>query len=198
MNKSTLLGDRRDAIRKAALGYMRSYYYLIQHESDFNIALQDHLRLIPQDIEWTDFCRFISAFDHIKDAQVSDRYSYGELRQSRLNFYAPFFLGKFHFEQIHGQYGDYFARLYGPILFIFAIVSTILSSMQVELAVEQLSESHWTSLLSVSRWFSVIALVATALISLCFILLWLWMFLDEWIYAFHSRLQRRNRKLFKF
>jgi len=56
--------------------------------------------------------------------------------------------------------------------------------MQVELAVEHLSESHWTSLLPASCWFSIIALVATALISLCVILLWLLMFLDEWIYAF--------------
>jgi hypothetical protein len=68
---------------------------------------------------------------------VSDRYCYGELRFSRLNFYAPIFFRRFSFEQLHGQYSDYFGRLYGPVLFVFAIVSTLLNSMQVEMAVEQ-------------------------------------------------------------
>ncbi|CAG8983150.1 hypothetical protein HYALB_00014076 [Hymenoscyphus albidus] len=149
LNQSTCLGGRRDAIRKAALGYLRTYRYLIQHESDFRIAKQDHLCLVPHGVGWVAFCRFISALDQIKDANVSGRYRYGELRLSRLNFYAPFFLRKFHFEQIHGQYGDYFARLYGPILFIFAIVSTILNSMQVGLAVDQVATTHWLSIVAI-------------------------------------------------
>jgi hypothetical protein len=198
VNKSSCLGQRRDAIRRAALGHLRTYRYLIRHESDFTIAKQDHLRLLPQDMGWAEFCRFISAFDHIKDTDVSGRYSYGELRLSRLNFYAPFFLRKFHFEQIHGQYGDYFARLYGPILFIFAAVSTILSTMQVELAVDQVSSLHWVSLWPVFRYFSTIVLVGTVLTSLCFILLWLWMFLNEWLYTIKSRRQRRDHQSLKF
>jgi hypothetical protein len=105
------------------MGYIRTYRYLIQHESDFVIAQQDHLRLVPLDVKWTEFCRFISTFGHIKDVDVSGRYSYGELRLLRLNFYAPFLLGKFHFEQIHGQYGDYFARLYGPILRLLVLLN---------------------------------------------------------------------------
>lgn len=76
---------------------------------------------------------------------MSTRYCYGELRLTRLNFYAPLLLGKLHFEQVHGQYGDFFGRLYGPLLFAFAIVSTILNSMQVALASEQLAAAHWES-----------------------------------------------------
>jgi hypothetical protein len=129
VNKSSLLGDRRDAIRKAAVGYLRTYRFLIRYESDFAIAKQNHLRLILEDIQWGEFCSFISALDQIDDVDVSGWYHYGELRLSRLNFYAPFFLGKFYFEQVHGQYSDYFARLYGPVLFIFAIISTALNSI---------------------------------------------------------------------
>jgi hypothetical protein len=195
VNGSTCLGGRRDAIRRAALGYLRTYRYLIRHESDFFVAKQEHLRLVPQDVGWAEFCRFISALDHIKDVDVSARYSYGELRLSRLNFYAPFFLGKFHFEQIHGQYGDYFARLYGPILFIFAVVSTILNSMQIELAVEQVASVHWVALWPLFRCFSVIVLIGTTLVSLCFILLWSWLFLDEWIFTLRARRQRRRQCL---
>jgi hypothetical protein len=54
-------------------------------------------------VDWAAFCRFISDFNNIKAADVSGRYNYGELRLSSLNFYAPFFLGKFNFEQIHVQ-----------------------------------------------------------------------------------------------
>ncbi|CAG8979288.1 hypothetical protein HYALB_00012671 [Hymenoscyphus albidus] len=50
VNQSTCLGGRRDAIRKAALGYLRTYRYLIQHESDFHIAKQDHLCLVPHGV----------------------------------------------------------------------------------------------------------------------------------------------------
>jgi hypothetical protein len=86
---------------------------------------------------WPEFCRFIANFGRIEDLEVSPRYHYGELRLSRLNFYAPFLSGKFNFQKPHGQYSDYFARFYRPILFVFTMVSTVLSLMQVELAVEQ-------------------------------------------------------------
>jgi hypothetical protein len=82
---------------------------------------------------------------------VSGRCYFGELRLTRLNFYAPLLLRKFHFEQVHGQYGDYFARLYGPVLFVFAVVSTILNSMQVALAADQSLAVHWIPVWHASR-----------------------------------------------
>lgn len=194
IHRSTVVDDHQNTIRSAALGYMRTYRYLIQHESDFRIAQQDHLRLIPQDVSWEDFCRFISGFDCIKDSDVSPRYCYGEMRLSRLNLYAPLFLHRFRFEKTHGQYSDYFARFFGPTLFFFAIVSTFLNSMQVGLAVEQLSSKHWVALWSVSRWFSAVSLVATGLIVACFVLLWIWMFLDEWIFAIKDKLRKRHER----
>ncbi|RYP65457.1 hypothetical protein DL770_008987 [Monosporascus sp. CRB-9-2] len=140
MRKPPVRGARQDLIQRAATGYLRSYRYLIQHESDFVMAKQDHLRLVPRHVEWPEFCRFISNFARIEDIDVSPRYHYGELRLSRLNFYAPFLFGKFHFQKTHWQYSDYFARFYGPVLFAFAVASTVLSSMQVEMAVEQTIE----------------------------------------------------------
>ena len=188
------LGDRRDAILKAAMGYLRTYRYLIQHESDFVIAQQDHLRLIPKNISWAQFCEFITEIVCIQDTEVSDRYCYGELRLSRLNLYAPLFLRRFHYEQVYGQYGDYFARLYGPVLFLFAVVSTMLNSMQVEIAVEQVSTTHWEALWPMYRGFGTVSLVGIALVLLCFVLLWLWMILDEWQYAIRCRLRRRQTR----
>ncbi|KAK4991375.1 hypothetical protein LTR66_006560 [Elasticomyces elasticus] len=137
------LADDRHKIRRAAMGYLRTYSYLIRHESDLVIAQQDHLRLVPKDVTWTQFCGFISALVDIKDTDVSGRYCYGELRLSRLNLYAPLLFRTFHYKQVYGQYGDYFARLYGPVLFVFAVLSTVLNAMQVEMAVEQVSRGHW-------------------------------------------------------
>jgi hypothetical protein len=131
------------SLRAAATGFLRTYWYLTRYESDFHIVQQDYLRLVPSNIDWPSFCRFTSDLNYIDDTAVLRRYCFGELRLTRLNFYAPLLLRKFHFEQVHGQYGDYFARLYGPILFVFAVVSTALNSMQVALAANQTMAVYW-------------------------------------------------------
>ena len=191
--RSNKLGKGRGDICRAAAGFLRTYRHLIRHETDFNIAQQEHLNLVPKDVDWPAFCRFTAELNSIDDAAVSRRYCYGELRLTRLNFYAPLLLRKFHFEQVHGQYGDFFARLYGPILFVFALVSTILSSMQVALAAEQLVAMQWVSIWHVSRWFSVLSLVGSAVVAGWFVLLWLWMFLDEWVYTARRRMEKRTK-----
>ena len=50
------LCDGGSNLRAAATGFLRSYRYLIRHESDFCIAQQDHLRLVPNDVDWASFC----------------------------------------------------------------------------------------------------------------------------------------------
>jgi hypothetical protein len=188
------LGDSQSNLRAAATGFLRTYRYLIRHESDFHIAQQDHLRLVPSDVDWLSFCRFTSNLSHIEDTAVSRRYCFGELRLTRLNFYAPLLLRKFHFEQVHGQYRDYFARLYGPILFVFAVVSTILNSMQVALAADQTMAVHWALVWHVSRWFSVVSLIGSFAIAVWFGALWLWMFSDEWVYTVRRKLEERSKR----
>lgn len=178
----------QDEVRRAALGFLRTYRYLIQHESDFITAQQEHL--IPKNIEWGEFCEFISALDQVQDSDVSKRYSYGELRLSRLNLYAPFLFGNSHYENLHGQYGDYFARMYGPILFVFALVSTVLNSMQVALTVEQTPVTHWAAIRLASRWFSILSLFGSVIVFLCFVSLWVWMLSSEWIYAIRCRMRK--------
>ena len=114
IQESSTLGVRLLAINRAVLGYLRTYVYLIRHQSDFSITQEDRLHLIPQGIEWTGWARFIAEVSTITDADVSSRYQYGELRLTRLKFYAKFLFHKFHYEQVYEQYGGYFARLYGP------------------------------------------------------------------------------------
>lgn len=64
--------------------------------------------------------------------------------------------------------------------------------MQVELAVEQFITPHWVSIWSVCRWFSILTLMGAAVISAWFILLWLWIFLDEWIYTVRRKMEKER------
>ena len=177
------LGSQGHAIYEAALGFLRSYYYLIEHESDFAIACRDDTRLLPQGITWTQFCNFSRCFESIRDDQVSERFRYGELRLTRLNFYAKLFLRKFQYEHVHQQYGAFFSRFYGPILFIFAVWSLFLSAMQVELGVEAVNESSWQAFYEVCRWFSVLTLIGLVFLSVLLVSLLIGMVVDEWIYT---------------
>ena len=173
----------------SALGFLRTYYYLIQHESDFEIA-RNETRLLPSDINWTEFCAFSKDFLDISDDNVSKRYHYGELRLTRLNLYAKLITRKFQYERVHGQYGAFFARFYGPLLFIFSILSIILSAMQVELGVETLTNAQWQSFWYTCRWFVIVALASMVLLVLALMSLLVGMIVDEWVFALRKRYER--------
>ncbi|KAI9691167.1 MAG: hypothetical protein M1822_008787 [Bathelium mastoideum] len=71
LGENTRSNVRWKQLQQAALGFLHTYVYLVCHESDFVIAQQDHLRLIPQDIKWVDFCSFAADIKHISDDVVS-------------------------------------------------------------------------------------------------------------------------------
>ena len=179
-------------IQKSALGLLRSYYHLIQHESDFQIACENG-RLLPSYISWPDFCAFSEAFPEICDDAVSERYHYGELRLTRLNLYAKLLLGKFQYERIYGQYATFFARFYGPLLFILGILSIVLSAMQVELGVENLlTNSQWQLFWHACRYFTIVILACIVLLTLGLVSTLIGMIVDEWVFALRERRKKRK------
>ncbi|KAI0163840.1 hypothetical protein GGR57DRAFT_451582 [Xylariaceae sp. FL1272] len=123
-----LCGDDENRVHRAALGFVRTYAHLIRYKSDFRIAQDPSLQLIPPNITWEQFCNFTIAFADIEDRDVSPRYAFGEIRLTRLNFYAPLLLGKSHFQRVEYQYGAYFAQFYGPLLFFIGITSVFLGA----------------------------------------------------------------------
>ena len=177
-------------IRKEALGYIRTYRYLIRYESDFRIAQDPGLQLIPAEITWEQFCNFALDLANITDYNVSPRYVYGEIRLTRLNFYAPILLRKSHFQRVDYQYGTYFARFYGPVLFVIGVVSVALSGLQVAVAVDQEQPGKDSQLLSaVALWVSVVMIIC-----FCGMLAWLGIIFvykvaAEWRYAIRDRLR---------
>lgn len=123
---------QRRKLYKALTGFIRTYSYLIRHKSDFELATHPDHRLIRKDILYSDLVQLLEAVENrIVDEDVSPRWQYGELRLSRLNFWSRVLLKHHNFVKVHGQYSDYVAQFYAPILFVFAILSVILNAMQV-------------------------------------------------------------------
>ena len=120
------------------MGFLRTYSYLIRYEVDFTLAQE--IGLIPkressdgrEGITSETFTRFISYFSDCEDMLVSPRYTYGELRLTRLNFYSRIFLGKLTYHHIEAQWGPFLNSALAPFITAFVLVSVILNAMQVE------------------------------------------------------------------
>ncbi|KAH6957644.1 hypothetical protein BKA56DRAFT_681004 [Ilyonectria sp. MPI-CAGE-AT-0026] len=98
-------GGRRVHIRRAAPGYLRTYYHLIKNESDLRIVQGPSLCLVSPDISWEQFCNFTSSLADIANHDVSLRYAYGEICLMQLNLYTPLLLGRLPFQRV--EYQDY-------------------------------------------------------------------------------------------
>lgn len=167
------LADTNADVYRASLGFMRSYYYLIKYEVDFELACEK--RLIPKKTNgklptYEEWCNFIRQFSVARDDQVSKRYEFGELRLSRLNMASFFFRGKLAFFHIWPQWGSFLTHSLAPLLTIFAICSVILNSMQVSLQAldsEFDPGDKWLSLKTASIWFPIgVSLLIAAVIFL--------------------------------
>ncbi len=184
------LRNERQHVAKAALGLLRTYCRLIEHESDLRIAQHEDLQLVPKAVTWERFCEFSASFSQIEDEDVAPRYHYGDLRLSRLNYLVKlFFIGNC-YQEVNWQDSEYFAQFYGPLLFIFGVLSVLLSAMQVSLAVEQLQPQHWATMYKVCRWFSVATLSVLAGVSGWLIGLLIWRPLDQLAYT--VKMKRRK------
>ena len=121
------------------------------------------------------------------DSDVSTRYRYGEIRLTRLNFYAPIVLGKSHFQRVAYQYSDYFARFYGPLLFGLAVVSVVLSGLQVVVSLDDPAGGRSRGLFGFALGFS-FAMMACSLGLLLFLALLLaYKVGKEWHFAIQDR-----------
>jgi len=181
--------EEQDGVIRAASGFLRTYACLIRYPSDFRIAV-DH-GLVPSTITYDRFSLFSMDFPDIPDAAVSPRYSFGEIRLSRLNFWSKIFLGRWHYLTVHRQYGAYFQRFFAPLLFLFGSLSVILGALQVEMAVEAMTDAPWAAVKQFSRYFSVVSIFVTALLCAGLLFLLVGKLLMELVYATKDKLKRR-------
>jgi hypothetical protein len=121
-----------------AVGFVRSYAFLVQHHLGFILAHESHL--IPAEIDWIKWSTFIANFRGIDDNQVVKRYHCGQLRLSRLNWAVRIFPPQtastvWFYEIPYWPTSLYVERAFTPFIIAFACLSLVLSSMQVVLAV---------------------------------------------------------------
>lgn len=124
--------------RPVAIGFLRSYAHLIQHPLDFVVAREHHL--IPNNLDWIKWSKFIANFRRIEDHRVAKRYHYGQLRLSRLHWVVRIFRPrnastKWFYELPYWSTASYVEWAIAPFFFVFASVSLVLSAMQVVNAV---------------------------------------------------------------
>ncbi len=191
--------QRQERIRKAAKGYLRTWVFLVRHKSDFRIAQEPPLQLLPPDMTWEKFCHFAASLHEIHNHDVSERYHYGEIRLSRLNFYCKIFLRKRFYQRMYPQYGDYFGRFFPPLLFILGTLSVFLSALQVVMAVKQVSQFHWRIIWVIARWSGLACAIVPTIIILALLGTFWVKFTLEWKRALGDRWQtRRNRESRRF
>ena len=165
----------------------------------FRQAVNSKLYLIPtvddQPMTFSSFFRFISQFEKLSNSQVAQRYSYGMLRLTRLNYMTPFLMGKLTYFHVQPQCTDYLSRFNPSVVTFFAVISTILNSIQVELAVQGLyldDGVEWPRFAHGCQWVAVcvIALVAFFMVSiLLFIIV---MLLKELVFAITFMREKRR------
>ncbi|KAL4745418.1 hypothetical protein BDW72DRAFT_211464 [Aspergillus terricola var. indicus] len=182
-------------LRKAALGYLRTYLHLIQHESDLRIAQDSALCLVPKEVTWTQFCNFLADLNSITDNDVSERYHYGEIRLTRLNYYAPVLLGRTRYQRVDYQYRAYFARIQGPLLSAFAFFAILLNCMQVYLATATSDAKYMvTKILDGCYWASIFIGTVTCLLMLTLAFIFGFKLFREWRFAIHGQIKRRKEQ----
>ncbi len=184
-------------ICRTALGYLRSYSFLVRHESDFLIAQRTDL--IPKDISYQDFRRFILPFRSIPDEAVSPRYHFGQLRLTRLNYAVrllrPSSIGGTIVAYYHRRYwqtGDYLKHFGTPLLFFFAAFSVLLSAMQVVLAA--LGQDAWATFVRASWGFSVAVIILIAGLAASFIFGIIGLLVAQVQFALRTRYRERVMK----
>ncbi|KAI0844595.1 hypothetical protein F5Y00DRAFT_273922 [Daldinia vernicosa] len=154
--------------RPAALGFIRSYAYLVRHRSDFIIAREENLIPASETMTYGDFSRFIDKFRDIPDTVVSPRWRFGQLRLSRLNWAVRLLqpqvpghrglLQRLFYRERFWQTRYFIQEFAAPLVFVFAAFSLILAAMQVVLAARP--DETWPAFVAVSTWFSVIVIIA--------------------------------------
>ncbi|KAJ9602325.1 hypothetical protein H2200_013180 [Cladophialophora chaetospira] len=139
--------------REAACGFILSYLWLICQESDFHIA--KHHNLLPEFVEWSAWSDFAgSAYDHLHDRDsgklkvpVSQRYSYGELRLSRLNKIYRFIVALprgdirtliLGYNYTYTTYQSFFQRNTGWLVSLVVYMGLVLEAMQLGLTTREL------------------------------------------------------------
>lgn len=145
---------------ECAMGFLRTYAALIEHESDYKIAKETNL--LPEELSWSQWVLLVAELLNCPSlAVINKRYTYGELRLNRLNMIYRLKMG-----EIRGYlssstcYSEFFKENINSLIALFAYVTVALSAMQVGLATDRLRNDHaFQDASFIFAMFSLLALV---------------------------------------
>ncbi|KAF2148557.1 hypothetical protein K461DRAFT_297962 [Myriangium duriaei CBS 260.36] len=141
---------------------------LIEHESDFKIALD--MKLVPEHLLWSEWVAIVDDIvDQIKNitADVDIRYRYGELRLGRINLFArywPLFRGWQPYRGYYFPFTEYSQRFepdHKRLLTLFAYATIVLSALQVGFRVPGLGQQD--AFIEVAKWIMLLILGLTCI-----------------------------------
>ncbi|KAI9858473.1 MAG: hypothetical protein M1830_006334 [Pleopsidium flavum] len=149
-----------------ACGFLLSYAWLVCYRTDFRIAQE--LGLVPFSVEWESWTTFMAdVLSHVAPSAseiVNERYHYGELRLSRLNWIYRFSTKRFNlrnfirgYHQGPSWYSLFLKRNFGWLVVAFAYIAIVLSAMQVGLATDRLGKS--SSFQKASYGFAIFSMI---------------------------------------
>lgn len=159
---------RKSPALPEALGFLKSYIFLLSYQSDFRLAVDLHL--LPDDLTWPIWLEIVRDLlpkvlhrDPDSSTPQSPRYAYGELRLNRLNLIYRFeprfrlrhFCRAYHYS--NRTYQSFINRNFGWLLVVFVYVTILLTAMQLGLATSKLRENGPFN--AASYGFSVFSLV---------------------------------------
>lgn len=187
--------DSLSTICRTALGFLRSYGFLIRYESDFLLAQQANL--IPKHLTYTKFQLFIDSFRHLSDEAVAPRYHYGQIRLTRLNYAVRIFRPAstahclpWHYHEVYWQTGSYIERALAFLLFIFASLSLVLSAMQVMLAAR--GQGPWQEFSRASWGFAVAVIIFNVAFVVLMVGVVMAVLLNQFLFAVSMKRKGKN------
>lgn len=191
-----------DELFRNACGMILSYSWLVNFESDLEIA-KDY-KLVPKELSWEKWVQiindFLEFFDDDPTGFVAQRYRYGELRLSRINMIYRFAVSDISaYQRIYGFIRgstwerEWFREHFAWLIAVFAYVTFVLSSMQLGLATQQLEND--SRFHKASYGFAVALLLVVAITFGAIPLLWVSLLTFHIISTvrFHARVKSRRK-----
>jgi len=183
-----------EELHSRAMGLLLSYVWLVCQPSDLKVAID--CGLLPSPLVWQQWVILVGDLVRTIDmtglSNVNKRYTYGELRLSRLNKiyrFAPEFELKHIIRGYQSQdtvYRTLFERHFAWVLTLFVYVTVLLSSVQVGLATDRLQNS-----MAFQRISFGLAILFILLPVVFFVSLLIWYLI---LFSFHLRVTLRFQK----
>jgi hypothetical protein len=173
---------RDSDLARCARGFLYSYTALIAYESDFNLAREKGL--LPPSLTWVGWkCLVREVLHNHNMALVNPRYWYGELRLSRLNkiyrLRKGFIFRGYSKVAAHTVYVDLISDNFGVLATLLGYVVIVLTSLQVGLGTDKLTEN--TAFQNFSYGFTVFSIIAPVIAGTGILLVVLVMVISNWM-----------------